>query len=332
MASQQVTGKGALPFPEVWLVDFEFESKPGENPVPVCLVALELRSGRKVRLWRDQFGPAPPYSTGPNALFVAYYASAEIGCHLALGWPVPERILDLFTEFRNHTNGLPTVSGAGLLGALAHFGLDAIGATEKKDLQEAIGNGTWRGRYTPEEIFDYCEGDVMALAQLLPAMLPSIDLPRALLRGRYMAAVARMERNGVPIDTVTLDRLRRHWSDIQDQLIAEIDRDYGVFDGRTFKAERFEAWLIHKGIPWPRLESGRLDLSDDVFREMSKGRPAVAPLPNCVAPCPRCAWPILPWGKTGATDLCCRRFGRGPVVINRATQNSSSGRASGSAD
>jgi DNA polymerase I len=62
------------------------------------------------------------------------------------------------------------------------------GATEKKDLQEAIGNGTWRGRYTPEEIFDYCEGDVMALAQLLPAMLPSIDLPRALLRGRYMAA------------------------------------------------------------------------------------------------------------------------------------------------
>ena len=39
-------------------------------------------------------------------------------------------------------------------------------------------------------------------------MLPAIDLPRALLRGRYMAAVSAMEWNGVPIDTYTLARLR----------------------------------------------------------------------------------------------------------------------------
>ena len=83
-------------------------------------------------------------------------------------------------------------------------------------------------------------------------MLPRIDLPRALLRGRYMAAVARMERNGVPIDVSTLDLLRRNWSGIQDQLIAEIDADYGVYDGRAFKADRFAAWLARAGIPWPR--------------------------------------------------------------------------------
>ena len=45
-------------------------------------------------------------------------------------------------------------------------------------------------------ILDYCERDVDALARLLPAMLPKIDLPRALLRGRYMAAAARMEHSG----------------------------------------------------------------------------------------------------------------------------------------
>ena len=78
-----------LPFNEVWCVDFEFSMKAGERPDPVCLVAWELRSGRKLRLWRDEFGLAPPYSTGPDVLFVAYYASAEIGCHLALGWPKP---------------------------------------------------------------------------------------------------------------------------------------------------------------------------------------------------------------------------------------------------
>ena len=117
-------------------------------------------------------------------------------------------------------------------------------------------------------ILDYCESDVAALARLLPAMLPKIDLPRALLRGRYMSAVARMERSGVPIDVSMLELLRRNWSKIQDQLIAEIDADYGVYDGRTFKTDRFAAFLARAGIPWPRLESGRLE----------RGYPSIAPL------------------------------------------------------
>ena len=268
----------ALPFAEIWAVDFEFGAEPGENPEPACLVAWELRSGRKVKVWRDEFGVAPPYPTGPDALFVAYYASAEISCHLALAWPVPERVLDLFTEFRNRTTGVPTGSGAGLLGALAFHSLDGIGTVAKDEMRALILRG---GPWSDTEraaILDYCESDVAALARLLPAMLPLIDLPRALLRGRYMIAAARMERNGVPIDSATLGRLKRHWLDIQDQLISDIDADYGVFDGRTFKADRFAAWLGRVGIPWPRLASGRLDLSDDAFREVARAYSAVAPL------------------------------------------------------
>jgi DNA polymerase family A len=127
-------------------------------------------------------------------------------------------------------------------------------------------------------ILRYCESDVMALGKLLPPMLRHIDLPRALLRGRYMAAAATMEHNGVPIDVPLLDKLRDRWTDIQDLLIADIDHDYGVFDGRTFKADRFAAWLAKKDIPWPQLDSGKLDLSDDTFRQMAKAHPAVSPL------------------------------------------------------
>jgi DNA polymerase I len=271
-------GLDAVPCTEIWAVDFEFGAEPGENPEPVCLVAWELRSGRKLRVWHDQFGTIPPYPTGADALFVCYYASAEISCHLALGWPVPERVLDLFPEFRNHTNGVPTVSGASLLGALAHFGLDSIGTAEKDDMRALILRG---GPWSDSErgaILDYCESDVAALARLLPAMLPRIDLPRALLRGRSMAAAARIERNGVPIDIGTLNRLKKHWLGIQDELIADIDANYGVFEGRTFKADRFAAWLVRNDIPWPRLESGRLDLGDDTFRDMARAHPAVAPL------------------------------------------------------
>jgi len=265
-------------FREIVLADFEFEIGQGERPVPVCLVAHELCSGRKFRIFQDQFGIAPPYGAGPDVLFVAYYASAELGCYRVLGWPMPERILDLFTEFRDRTNGLPTLAGSGLLGALAYFGLDGMGATEKHELQQAIGNGSWRGRYTPDEILDYCESDVVALGRLLPAMVPQVDLPRALLRGRYMAAAAAMEFHGVPIDLDMLAVLRAGWTDIQDQLIAEIDGDYGVFDGRTFKTERFEQYLIRHNIPWPRLDSGHLDLADDCFRQMAKSHPIVSPL------------------------------------------------------
>ena len=93
-----------------------------------------------------------------------------------------------------------------------------------------------------------------------------------------MTAVARMEFAGVPIDTTTLDLLQRNWTNIQDALIVNMDADYGVFDGRTFKADRWARWLAKQGIPWPRLELGRLDLSDDTFRQMARSNPLVSPI------------------------------------------------------
>jgi DNA polymerase I len=191
---------------------------------------------------------------------------------------MPPRILDLFAEFRDRTNGLPTAAGASLFGALTHFGLDVAGADGKKEIQQAIGAGQWEGRFEPSDILDYCEQDVLALKRLLLAMLPKIDLPRALLRGRYLAAVAAMECAGVPIDTDMLARLRQGWTGIQDQLIAAIDRDYGVFEGRTFKLERFASYLATNAIPWPRLESGQLDLRDDTFRQQARAYPRISPL------------------------------------------------------
>jgi DNA polymerase I len=263
-------------FDEVWAADFEFTAHAGERPIPVCMVARELHSGRTIRLFEDQFGPAPPFSIGPRALFVAYYASAELGCFRVLGWPMPARVLDLCAEFRDRTSGLDLPTGRSLIGALVFHGLDHIDVTEKRETQEAIGNGSWRGRYTPKEILDYCETDVAALQRLMPAMLPRIDLPRALLRGRYMAAAAVMEWNGVPIDTATLALLREYWDEIKDDLIGAVD-DHGVYDGRTFKIDRWARFLTAHNIPWPRLESGQLDLSDKTFRQMSKSYAVVAP-------------------------------------------------------
>jgi hypothetical protein len=219
-----------LPYRAVWAVDFEFTAPPGERPQPLCLAARELRTGALVRRWLADGAPAaPPLDTGPDALFVAFYASAELGCFLALGWPFPARVLDLYAEFSCLTSGRPVPCGRGLLGALACFGLDALAAAEKESLRQLAMRG---GPYTADEraaLLDYCQSDADGLARLLPAMLPRIDLPRALMRGRYMAAAARMEWAGVPLDVDALSRLRGGWERIKGRLIEEVDRDYRVF-------------------------------------------------------------------------------------------------------
>lgn len=265
---------------EIWFVDFEFSQPPGERPIPICMVAREYRSGKLIRLWRDELEalPEPPFSINENSLFIAYYASAELGCFLALNWEMPARILDLCAEFKLFTSGLDVPCGRGLLGAMAYYGLPAIEAAEKASLQALAARG---GVYSGDErkaLLDYCQSDVDALARLLDAMAGKIDLPRALLRGRYMAACAFIEWNGIPIDIEILAGLRAYWPDLQKRLIARVDQNYGVYDGLTFKADRFAAWLSAHSIEWPMLQSGALMLDDDTFREMAKLHPEIEPI------------------------------------------------------
>jgi DNA polymerase I len=267
-------------FREVWLVDFEFGCKDGDIPDPVCLVAKKLGSDVAFRLWEDEMKQlkSPPYDIGSNSLFVAYYASAEIGCHLVLDWPLPTHVLDLFTEFRNLTNGRTLTSGAGLLGALVYFGLPAITSENKDEMRDlALRGGPWSAE-EQKVLLEYCETDVDALELLLSEMECFIDLPRALLRGRYMKAAAKIENTGIPLDTTAHNLFKDNWESIQDSLILEIDSCFGVYEGRTFKRDRFEAWLTQNDIPWPRLESGRLNLSDDAFREMAKSHSEISSL------------------------------------------------------
>jgi DNA polymerase I len=289
MTAAKITSNGGLaapvflttlPFRQVWLVDFEFRADPGERPWPVCMVARELNSGREIRHWRDELLTLQraPFDTGPDSVMVAYAASAELSCFLELGWRLPDRILDLYVEHRVETNGQHLPAGNGLLGALACRGLAHIDVSEKEAMRKLVME---RSSWTSAErgaILDYCASDVAALAALLPLMVHAIDGPRALLRGRYAAAVARMERAGTPIDLAVFRRLTENWESLKADLIASVDADYGVYEGTTFKKARFAAWLDAGGIGWPRTPSGALDLDRDAFGEMVKRLPELRPL------------------------------------------------------
>ena len=255
-----------------------------------------------------------PFPTDSGALFVAYYASAEMGCFQQLGWTLPINTLDLFTEFRWLTNGRHLPHGKGLISTLLYFGLPAINTDEKNSWRDLV---LRRGPWSEAEkagILDYCETDVVALVNLFPKFQPLLDWPRALLRGRYMQALASMETNGVPMDTDVLTKLVDRWPSIQDQLVSDIDADFQVFEGKTFKTAKFAQYLATQEIPWPLLPPrgstpGGLALDDDTFKEMATAYPQLAPLRELRATLSAMRSLQLPVGVDGRNRCMLSAFG-----------------------
>ena len=265
-------------FREVWCVDFEFREEGSELPVVHCMVARELFSGKLVRQWLSNQQSPCPIPLGREALYVAYFATAELKCHLSLGWPLPAYVLDLYVEFRCLTNGLELPAGKGLLGALSYFGLASISYTEKESMRELAIRGSPFSAEEKQALTDYCQGDVDVLVALLPHLVERLHLQQALLRGRYIKSVACMENCGIPIDTPTLHQLQSNWDALKNALINRVNSDYGVFDGNTFKKELFAKYLRRRKIAWPTLASGQLDLKDTTFRQMARVYPSLSPL------------------------------------------------------
>ena len=234
-------------------LDFEFRPKDGieGNPVEVtCMVAFDLHTGKYHKLWKDElYGmSSPPFAIDADTVLVAYFASAEMACFEALGWTMPENILDLFVEFRNLTNGIFLPEGKSLLGALKYFGLDAISAEHKDDMRDLALRGGPYSTLEKVELLKYCQSDVDSLYPLYLAMKKYLDFPRALLRGLYGTALARMETLGIPIDYSTYKGLCLHWDAIKAKLIAEVDSSYGVYEDGVFKEAAFQKYVHEQNI------------------------------------------------------------------------------------
>jgi hypothetical protein len=270
-------GLDAVPFKYINVADTEFISKEGNRPDGVCLVVRELRSGETRRYWQDDLRKMarPPFETGSDSLLVAFAAQAELSCFETWSWRSPANIMDQYAEFRVITNG--SRQKGSLLSALALYNLPHMDASLKDSMRDLV----LRGRWTRDEtiqILDYCESDVDASEALLLATANVIDWPRAVIRGKYCQAVAAMEHHGIPIDVETLYLVRYKWPQIRRELIREVDAAYNVYDRESFKRDRFSRWLNVNGIPWPRILSGLLDLSDDAFKLQELQWPVIAPL------------------------------------------------------
>jgi DNA polymerase I len=283
-----------LPFEELWAVDTEFYpgpglangSREGDAPTPLCLVALEMRSGRIVRLWQDDFGPFPPYRLDAGALIMGYMVSAELGSHIALGWGRPACALDPYIEFRHHVNDGAAKAAErekgffSLDGALCYFHENGVDTAHKKEMRDRILQGP---PFTADErtaILAYCEEDVRALARLVKHIIPTIrSLPHAMMRAHFQWATAQQERRGVPLDAVQLDRIRRQWTAIRGALVSEMDTPYGIYefaDGVPhWRKHRFADYVQRNGMVWPAYADGTLDEREQTFKDMAGRYPQI---------------------------------------------------------
>jgi DNA polymerase-1 len=282
-----------LPFEEIWVVDTEFHRPVGGLPDPVCCVAaLELKSGREVRLWTEQGAPQP-FNTDLCNLFIAQYSSAEWLSFLVLGWKPPVYVIDTYVEGRLLTNGMPGLKGpnedkregrrrrCGLADLAGRYGIDTMtDATKDANRKLAMRGGPW----TPQEqrqMLAYCMEDAITTAKVFEAMLPEIVAPRhglahALIRGRYMRADASMNHTGVPVDLVLLIGFKENWKMVRKKLIEEVDPGrYDCYENGTFKERNFERLIIQRMgiIDWPRTASGRLKKDSRTLKDMARAYP-----------------------------------------------------------
>jgi DNA polymerase-1 len=294
--------------------DGEEHTDTGNVSRPVAVTAYELRTRTKTALGWPELDThrAAPYSTGPNDLFVAFFASAEIGSHFALGWEPPQNVIDLYAEFRRLHNYprihpprhfydydvtrlyqepdpfpyppkyCPELDTFDPEASQRFSLLDARETYKLPPLATSAHKTTMRHRimkgppYRDDEmraILNYCLSDTMSLQDLLLAMLPHINVEHALLRGDYMRAVAWQEYRGIPIDQERFPQLLTHWETIKSHLIADVDRQYGFYVDNHFDTRRFIHYLHAHGIPWRLTKSGQPMFKDEYFKEQCEVYP-----------------------------------------------------------
>jgi DNA polymerase I len=291
--------RGSCCFRTIGVVDFEYEIDGGDLPRVLCKVGYvldeTLRHVDTIRLWRGEFGSTPPFDIGPNTLFVAYSAWAEMTCFLQLGWRFPVHVYDLHTAYLATSNILLPYEPDEIrkkprkrvVDACRAYGIEGWENIDKPDIAKAIGEGRWR-EYGREAVLQYCEADVCAAAELLRRQITGhgsrapVNPELVMHWSEYSAkTVARIQAGGMPIDMPLWDLVQENKLVVIGALIRRFDPSQDSAnpiyspDGE-WSNERFSRWLVSVGITeWPRLNSGALQLDGDAFRMMYGVHPAI---------------------------------------------------------
>jgi hypothetical protein len=280
-------------FSGVSSIDFEYATTCGTGrPVPHTFVARDLVSDREIRLIGPELRKTKraPFDVRRCAT-LAYNFVAEAQCFEVLGWEQPHWPVDPYAEHLALTNGLtaPDVFeheeddrriGFRMIDASRYYGVEISVEDEahKRAMQLRSAEGE---PFTAEEwraITDYCADDVRKLACLFTAMRDRIDLPAALVRGRYMTVIGQQMHRGIPVDRELAERFMIQRPRLRQELIQEVPTATRFYNEGRFSEARFFDWAEAEEIGWPHHADGSPVLERDTLKRIADLEPRVAPL------------------------------------------------------
>jgi len=259
--------------------DSEFSCPDGHNPSRHCAVFYEFRSGRIVGWLTEDFPASLPFSTGDDALWIAYAGASDLrSIFLSDGRALPTNYLDLCVESKLRFNspgpdrGLP-----GLTESLDRFRIFHIDPDEKKKNQKRYAKPELTAD-DKRDVIPYCETDVTPLPEFFLTLLPDLDLDKALLRGEYVKQTAITEQLGVLISP-DYQKISANRKQIKLDLIAQSPVGPEIYTPKgSFNYERFGEWLKKNEIDnWVTTDSGRLCMTEEYLAQVASVAPPVKP-------------------------------------------------------
>ncbi len=269
------------------LVIFDTEYVPADRePVPVCLVAHIfdvdaarglIPAGVLICGWEEMYTtPPPPWLDDPDTVTIAFSGHTDLEVLRLIGWPTPRHYIDAMTELRVLLCGHPAISqSAGLYRYLDFFEIQHPPKSYKSDLRDLILAG--QSHTQKAEVLEYCELDVTLLAKLIAKVFSLVDWKRAVgFRGETAKVFSKIESRGLPVDVGLLEKLKRHWPEIQADLRAWVNQELGfpIYDENgVFKRDQVARWLDSRGLlsRWPRTtKSNEIQLDAGELRQWAK--------------------------------------------------------------
>lgn len=260
---------------KTYVIDYEFLSLPGCNPRPWCIAYHCVETGEENVIWLDGQDVPSPF---PEAFrMVAHYALAELGCFLELGWELPTEVIDTLPEFRVVRGQVPTSGGSwGLLSVASQLGIPTMSSAHKESMRQ-LATGGELPEQSRTDLMNYCLEDVRTGLAIWQVIESRVNIQEAILRGRYLKALARVERRGIPADVDMVERLQLYMPEIREAAWVQARKEYpGVIDEKgRFSSKAWLEWCAQVGIPWPRVKGGTPALDADIFKRMSDRYPSV---------------------------------------------------------
>ena len=286
-------------FNRVLSVDTEFrmdETKTIPKKV-VCFCYEDVFTGETWEFWEhDKPTNFEGHFDNDKNLIVCYNATAEIGSFLNLHHPLPRNIFDVFVEVKRLYLDKRQRGKFSLLDTAYSYGcMDVMTKDEKDETRDLIIYNTEYSDEQRSRILEYCMEDVRTTTRVFKALVQDIEkqnklttvndykreLWQCMFRGASISAVAKIEKNGIPLDNHKLNLFNQHWIAVKDKLILKYNKDIDCFDGTTFSQKKFENLIVNKLglVHWPRLfKSGQLSTNKRILKDYSEKYPEIKTL------------------------------------------------------